>query len=139
MDNARGVSMSNVTAQSVEVKVKPDFGNGRYSALMEEVFHDGQTVFNLSSEKSEKLAKAIATELGSIMASQRVDVKLGKANKDGKLTISEACKLKGFTITRPIGALRALHYAADAGKNGFSFANTKWQPVAWLTEYFTEL
>ena len=122
-----------------EKSAKPDFGNGRYSPLMEEVYHDSMTVFGLESAKAEKLAHNIANELGAIMSSRPVEVRLGKVNKDGKLTISEACKLKGFTMTNPIYALKALHYAGESGINGFSFANTKWSPSKGLNDYLSSL
>lgn len=130
----------NTNAPAKQGKAKrPDFGNGRYSPLMDEVYDDSQTVYKLSPDKAEKLARKIATDLGAIMASQPVEVKLGKMNKDGKLTISEASKLKGFTVTLPIFALKGLHYAAEAGKNGFSFADTDWKPSNQMSEYLNSL
>ena len=127
-------------AQDVSTKAtKPDFGNGRYSALMEEVWHDSQTVFKLESEKAEKLARQIASDLGAIMANQPVSVKMGKVNNDGKLTISEACKVKGITLTNNIYVLRALFYAGDAGKHGFSFGDTIWQPAMGLADILEKL
>lgn len=119
--------------------VKPDFGNGRYSPLMEEVYNDAQVVFGITPVQAEKLARGIATELGAIMASAPVEVRLGKLSKDGKLTIAEASKLKGFTLTYNIAALRALHYAGDAGKHGFSFGATKWRTAGSLAKMLSEL
>jgi hypothetical protein len=113
---------------------KPDFGNGRYSALMEEVWHDSQSVFGIDSAKAEKLARQVSTDVGVIMASATVKVKLGKLNDDGKLTISEACKVKSVTMTDAVFALKALHYAGEAGKNGMSFGFTKWHPTKELKE-----
>ncbi len=124
--------------QTAEV-YSPEFGTGRYSALMEECFRDAQTVFGLSLKPAEKLARQIASDVGAIMASASVSIKLGKINKDGKLTIAEASKLKGVTMTNALGALKALHFAAEAGTNGFSFTGTKWKPVAWLQKYLADL
>lgn len=128
-----------VTAPVTSKVHKPDFGNGRYSPLKEEVWHDSQVVFNISSEAAEKLANQIASDLGAVMANSPVKVKLGKINDDGKMTISEACKVKGITMTNPLTALKALHFAGEAGKNGFSFGNTKWAPMQGLQTYLLSL
>lgn len=135
MSNAQ----SAVKQGEVETGLRPDFGQGRYSPLMDEVYDDAQTIFQLSPQTSEKLAKAVARELGAILANQPVEVKLGKTNKDGKLTISEACKVKNVTMTYPIFALKALNYANEAGKNGFIRNSTSWVVSPSLTKYFTEL
>lgn len=121
-----------VTPVEADEQLRPDFGNGRYSPLMSEAYDDAMTVFKLSSERAAKLARAIGADLGAFFANQPVEVKLGKMNKDGKLTIAEACKVKGITCTNAISALRALNYAADAGKHGFSHANTGWKVTAEL-------
>lgn len=127
------------TINKTATVVKPDFGNGRYSPLMEEVYADAQTVFKVDSAKAEKLARVVANDVGAAMASCPVDVRLGKLNKDGRLTIAEVAKMKGIVITKSIGVLRALRYTAEAGQYGFSFANTEWQPVSWLAEYLAKL
>lgn len=122
-----------------DANLEPDFGNGRYSHLMEQVYTQSQTVFKLPKDKAEKLARDISSEIGKVMANVKVDVKLGKVSKDGKLTISEAAKLKGFTTTNQVMALKALHYAAEAGKNGFSWGKTQWKPIQWVDEYLSSL
>lgn len=136
-------AIQNVTqsTQTVNKADKPDFGRGRYSALMEETFNDARTIFKLTSAQAEKLARQIATELGAIMASASVDVRLGKlpAKGDAKITISEASKIKGVTLTNTLMALKALHFAGEAGKNGFSFALTEWKPVQGLQEFLASL
>lgn len=138
--NMDTTTQANTTVVSEQQStVKPNFGNGRYSGLMEEVWHDAQTVFGLSSEQAAKLAQGIARDVGAAMAGASYSVKLSKIDKDGRLTISEAAKLKNVTITNNIMALKALQYAGEAGRNGFSFANTRWQVVKGLAEYFNTL
>lgn len=129
-----------IQTENTEVKlVAPDFGEGRYSALMEECFNDSMTVFKLEQPKAEKLARQIASDLGAIMASAPVGVKLGKPNKDNKITISEAAKIKGVTMTWTLFALKALQYAGEAGKHGFSFGQTQWKPTEKFAKYLSEL
>ncbi len=127
------------TAPSQSKATKPDFGQGRYSGLMHEVFDDSQTVFHLSAEKAEKLARSIATEIGAVMASSKVSIRLGKVSKENTLTIREAASIKGILVTPNIATLRALLYAGEAGKHGFSFGNTKWTPTEDLGKYISSL
>lgn len=117
----------------------PDFGSGRYSALMLECYNDAKTVFKLDDTKAEKLARQIASDFGAVMASAPVETRLGKQNKDGKITLSEAAKVKGVTITNALFAMKALRFAGDAGVNGFSFGQTAWKPVKSLAEYLNSL
>lgn len=137
---------ANIPATVTESKsksVKPDFGNGKHSPLMAECYHDAQTVFGLESPKAEKLARQIASDYGAAMSGASVkmkSVKIGKANEDGKVTVSEAAsRVKGVTLTHALLALTALKYAGDAGNHGFSFGQTKWEPVKPLKDYFDSL
>lgn len=116
------------------------FGNGRYSPLMLECYRDSQVVFKLDEAQADKLARAIARDFGAAMTNAPVDAKVGKAvNKDGQVTLSEAAKLKNITITNPLFALRALQYAADAGKFGFSWKLTEWSAGGTFKEYLESL
>lgn len=117
-----------------------EFGNGRYSALMEESFRDAQSVFKLTEKQADKLARMIASDYGSAISNSPVDVKRIKAaNKDGKITLAEAAKVKGVTLTNALFALMALQYAGEAGKHGFSFGNTGWKVSKPLADYFEQL
>lgn len=124
------------SAQTIE---KPDFGNGRYSALMQECYDDAQAIFKLEPSKAEKLARQIASDFGAIMAASPVEVKLGRINKDSKLTISEASKVKNVTLTNTLYALKALHFANESGKNGFLSRRTTWVLQPNLVKYLESL
>lgn len=127
------------TPESQQVSTQVDFGNGRYSPLMQEVFDDAQVVYHLNPAIAEKLARKIASEIGAIMQDRPVEIKLSKVSKDGKMTIAEAAKVKGVTQTYPLLALRGLHYAAEAGKNGFSWRDTSWKVSKTLADWFATL
>jgi len=129
-------TQANATQSQVSGVV--DFGNGRYSPLMAECFKDLQRVFKLDIVPAEKLARQIGTELGAIMANAPVDVRLGKANKDNKMTVSEAAKVKNLTQTWAILALRAINYANDATRNGVSVKDTSWEMSDGLKKYIAE-
>lgn len=137
--------MSTVTTAPNTAKVvstethKPEFGNGRYSSLMKEIWRDAQTIFRITSEAAEKLARQVASDIGAAMANAPVNVKLGRINDNGQLTISEACKMKGVVMTNAIFCLKALQYAGEAGNHGFSFGNTQWKPTEQLQQYLLSL
>lgn len=133
------VAATQSTIQSEQKSTKPDFGSGRYSSLMEECWHDSQTVFKLTSEQAEKLARQIASDFGAAIRNAPVTVGVRATGKDNKLTLGEACKVKGVTGTNALHCLRALHYAAEAGKFGFSYANTGWKTVGTIAEYLANL
>lgn len=124
---------------STDTKEVSRFGNGRYSALMQECFQDLQKVFRLPEDTAEKVSRAIGSEIGAIMANQHVTIKLGSINKDGKLNIAEAAKIKGVAVTNTLMTLRALQYANEAIKNGFNRNETEWKPIPALQEYFDSI
>ena len=130
--------MSTATAtpevKSTSAKIAIDFGNGRYSALMTEVFDDAQKVLQVDEKTAEKIARQVSSDLGAIMSGAVVKVKVGSINKDGKITLSEAAKLKNVTMTDSLLILKALSYAAEAGKNGFLYARTQWKANEDLTK-----
>ncbi len=123
--------MPGVIAQTtIEQLAKPEFGNGPYSSLMSEVYRDSMQVFKLGAKEAEAFARQLATELGVIRSQSKVEVWTGKANKDGKVTLYEASKVKGVTMTNTIMAIKALSFANEAGKHGFSRGKTSWNRVA---------
>lgn len=122
--------------QDTNTKEVSRFGNGRYSPLMSECFADLQAVFDLSEEQADKIARQIGSEIGALMANQSVTIKLGSVNKDGKLTIAEAAKIKNVTMTNTLFTLKALQFANEALKNGFNRKETKWVAIPRLQEYF---
>lgn len=134
--------VANVVTPKLEVKtpVIGDFGCGRYTPLMDECFTDAQAIFKLSPEKADKLSRRIASDFGAAMAATPVTVKQIKAaNKDGKITLAEAAKVKGITLTNPLFALMAMQYANECGKHGFNRGNTSWKVSKPLVEYFESL
>lgn len=129
--------------QNTPVVHEPDFGNGKYSALMWECYEDAQVVFGLSPIVADKLAQKIASDWGAYMASQKTgmdNIKFGKVNKDNKVTLSEAAiKVKGVSMTYPLQCLKTLCWAGEAGKNLMNFGHTKWVVGEKLEAYFKKL
>lgn len=136
MNSIENAPQSTITDKQAR---KPEFGNGRYSAFIKESWTAAQTIFGLSSEEAEKLAKQMASDFGAHMAKAPITVKLGAVNKDGKMTLSEASKVKGVIMTDALMAMKALAFASDAEKNGFSYGETAWQPKPELAEYLASL
>lgn len=104
------------------------FGDGRYSKLMENVCEQIQIVFNgrVSEEEAITIAKQVGCDFGAALSGAHVDAKIGRSiNKDGKVNLSEACKVKGIHLTNALSVMHALNFAADAGKYGFSWKKTQ--------------
>ena len=76
------------------------FGDGRYSKVMKELFGDSKRLLGLDDQQAEKLARSYGAELGRYNA--RAEIKYGKVNKDGKMTLRESCTIKGVTVTYSI-------------------------------------
>lgn len=108
---------------------RPEFGAGRYSAVMSNAYDNIQRMFGVSDKAAEKFARAVATQVGALMKSERVDanIRVGKASKDNKITVSEAAKLKGATGTPELAIFHAMAWAQDAMKHGISFGRTDWK------------
>jgi hypothetical protein len=129
-----------VTERNTTTAVEaPDFGNGKYSRLQQQVWEQAQIVFGIPADKAEKLARKIAQEWGAVMANQTVDIKVGRKDKDGKVSLSEASKIKGITVTNEIACLRALAFAQTAGEHHFLWSRTKWEVTSGLREYLNRL
>ena len=109
-------------------KVKrPDFGSGRYSAEMGRLYDDTQKLFRFTTAQAEKFARQAASDAGEVLAKCIVEIKVGKANSDGKATISEASKVKGISLTNALHLVRAIQWIGDAEKNSVSYGRTTWR------------
>ena len=100
----------------VKINVAAEFGDGRYSNAMRELFHDSQRALGISQPQALKLAKAFGAELGRHNAQS--SIRFGKVNKDGKITLSESAKLKGLTMTYAVSLAKLttlLHEARTYG------------------------
>lgn len=117
---------SAITTPKIDSTKAVDFGNGRYSPLMTESFKSAKTVFGFDDTQAERLARQIGSDFGAAMRDTIASSKIGKAlSKDGKVSLSEAAKCK-TTVTNALLAMRALQFASEAGKYGFSYGKTDW-------------
>lgn len=111
--------MSTNTLEVKPLDVTATFGDGRYSSLMKECYKDAIRILHVTQDEAVKIAKAIGRDWGAAMASSDLKVKIGKANKDAKVTLSEAAKMKGVPLTNGIFILRAMQFANEAPNHGF--------------------
>jgi len=128
--------------QKVEAKANrgPDFGNGRYSGVMEELHNDIVRLLPQHTNVAERIARQFGSDFGAAMRDLPVAIKLGKrVSDDGKLTLSESCKAKNITVTNAISVARAVNYMNDALKNGISPKHTQWRLEDGLEKYATEM
>jgi hypothetical protein len=135
---ARRKIMSTATQNGSSVRV--EFGNGRYSAVMSELFTDIQRLFNITPEKAEKVARQFGSDFGAHMANQSVAIKFGKrVSDDGKLTLAESCKVKNVTATNAIMIARAADWINSCKEFAISKTDTQWALKAELAQWIEEL
>jgi hypothetical protein len=117
---------------------KPDFGSGRYSAVMAEAHTDCLRLVTKESARAEKFARQLGADLGRAMAASPVAVKYGKANKDGRMTLKEAASVKGIAVTNSMSLARLLAMANDI--NGTKLARVDSLTLAGtVAEWFNGL
>lgn len=112
---------------------EPDFGNGRYSTAMKELYQDSQRLLGLSPEHAKKLAEVFGSDLGRY--APKIEFKFGRKSKDGKITIRELSKMKDLTITNSISLMRAVQLLQEAtgwGVNSYKGVTLDAQFIEWL-------
>lgn len=131
--------------ETVKTNLTPDFGNGRYSGMMGELFRDLCAILPESRKGTsvkpevsvaERIARQFGSDFGAAMATVVASGKVGKSiNGDGKITLSEATKAK-TTVTDAILIARAVAFANEAGKFGFHRGATEWKLNDQMREVF---
>jgi hypothetical protein len=84
-------------------------------------------LFGFSKKAAERFARDAATTHGAAMAEGKVESKVSKASTDGKVTLSEASKVKGVTSKPCLALMHTIQWVGEAGKHGISYGNTQWQ------------
>ena len=132
--------VTKVTDKQPEVKRIDDFGAGRYSTFMGQVFKGCKSLFNLSEKVSAKIARDAGSDIGSAMKyAADAKVSLGKVSKAGTITVKDAASVKGVYVTNPIMMARSIQWIDEAGKNGVSYGNTEWKLIPTLQVYIDDL
>lgn len=74
-----------------------DFGNGRYSPVMEELFSDVQRLLGFSPEQAHATALRIGIDAGQLQSLKVEKLKFGaKVSKDGRRTLKEVTQAGKF-------------------------------------------
>lgn len=112
-----------------------EFGDGRYSKVMTELFRDSQRLLCLTEQQADKLARSFGAELGRLASD--VQFKWGKVNKDNKCTLREVVTMKGITMTHALSLGRAcviLQEATGFGVSSFEVITLDKQYQEWLNK-----
>lgn len=80
---------------------------------MTEFYADTGRLTNLTAEKREKAARQLGVDLGRAFAAQPVEVKYKSINKDGRMTLAEAAKVKGFMATPALSLAKEIAAANE--------------------------
>lgn len=117
MSTVTAVTAQSNQTKSAELTLPQRFGSGRYYSIQCEVFKDSQRLFQYTPEVAEKIAKAVATQLGHLFKTAQVELRgeMGKLNKDGQLkTIAEFAKIKNVNMCPELQVIRAMNYCNEA-------------------------
>lgn len=124
---------------ATDKQTRPDFGAGRYSSEMGRIYDELIARFGIESAKAEKIARQAGSDAGAAFRNATASIRVGKSSKDGKVTIADASKAKGVTLTNPLALVRALQWIDEAGKNFISYGFTEWKLTPELTKWVDEL
>jgi len=141
--------MSQQTSTNVEPQQPPapapapakakviDFGNGRYSQAMKELFGDSQRLLGITEKQAEKLARSFGAELGRYNLHSKIS--FGKYSaKSNQITLKESASLKGLVVTYPISMAKLCILMQECIAFGLDVENSTielqsaW--AAWLNE-----
>lgn len=126
--------------QTTNPTPKSRFGSGTYSNLGQECFSDLKRIFGMTEDVAEIAAKRIMSDVGAVMSQANREMKVGKANKDGKVTVKESVTaMKGQTMTMSLYCLRAINFANDASNHGLDMTGIVWSADEKLNEWFDGL
>lgn len=85
-------TIENTTAKTHKV-VLGNFGNGRYTPVMEELYADTQRLLGFSKEQAHVTAVRIGVDAGQLQSLKVEGLKYGKTiSKDGRRTLKEVVK-----------------------------------------------
>lgn len=101
-----------------------DFGFGRYSCAMSELYRDCKHYFGVTDEQADKFARAVGSDYGRLASSGEAKVSVGKASKDGKVTLREIAVVKGVTTTNSLTIARLIQLLNDCAKQGMLYSDT---------------
>jgi hypothetical protein len=102
LSRGKNVAQHTMETTTVESRIKQtvdlgNFGNGRYSPVMSELYQDTQRLLGFSKEQAHVTSARLGIDLGRLTSGQvrPEDIRLGaKTNKDGMRTVREVCSLK---------------------------------------------
>jgi len=116
-------SKATITSHVAKIN-KPDFGSGKFSAAMEELYGDALNyVEGIEPNHAERLARAFGADLGRTPFQSSIGI--GKVNKDGKINLRDAATAKGVTMTNSIAIAKAISLLNETLVYGVKFAGTK--------------
>ncbi len=116
-----------------------NFGNGRYSKVMSELFRDANNYLSdIDPAKADRLCRSFGAELGRLQAAEVKEIKFGKLGKNGDINLREVCDSIKVIASPAISIAKILSILDDARKHGMSYKDTKVSLNEGLTQWLNE-
>ena len=114
-----------------------DFGDGRYSNAMRELFSDSKSLLKITDKQAEKLASSFGAELGKFNVGAKITYGRYSA-KSNQITLKESATFKGLTVTFAISLAKLCVLLQDATIFGLdpekSVVELKKNWIDWLNK-----
>ena len=108
---------------------------GGHAVEMRSITERLVTVLKYTVNESDKIAKEASRDAKAILKlAGNSKLIVGKASKDGQVSIKESCSGKGAG-TPALSIVHALQWMADAGKHGIAYGWTMWRLKEELDVY----
>lgn len=83
--------------------------------------------FGIGANAATAIARQAAQDVHNYLKGVERTFAIGKVTKDGKVSLSDGCKVKGATMTKPMAMVKAADWIAQAEANYVSFGFTGWK------------
>ena len=98
-----------------------NFGDGQFSLIGETVYRDMVKLFGYAPANANGIAHFVMREVGALLANTQfklADVKAGKVNKDGKVTVKFAAQKAATTHGDALAILELIQWLNPSDKLG---------------------
>lgn len=114
------------TVSNKEARQYGDFGNGRFSKVMRELYSDCQELLSIKQEHADKIARQFGADCGRIDKAGIGSVKIGNLKKEQITLKATIDTLKGVIPTHSILIAKQIELVKALKVHGVSDVSINW-------------